>query len=198
MEALEELDARAKIISTILIGVSLLHASWPIVLVVGVLLGFFLLRRKAISLRFLAFSFLGLLGGLEYFLRFLALMELGLLFAETTGDSEIVGALLKFGLPSSIAVSAGIVLNGLQNLRRLYDEVSEAQAARGAEKNLTSIKFFVVPVLVGAILLGDEIGEALEARGYSGYLRLPYRGKFGREEIFLLAISVFILAVSFV
>lgn len=185
-------------ISTILISVSLLHANWLVVLVVGVFLGFLLLRRKVISLGFLAFSFLGLLGGLEYFLRLLALMELGLLFAETTEDSEIVGALLKLRLLSYIAVSAGIVLNGLRNLRRLYDEVSEAQAARGAEKNLTSIKSLVVPVLVGAILLGDEVGEALEARGYSGRLKLPDRGKFGREEIFLLAVSAFILAVSFV
>jgi len=196
LKALEELDARAKVLATLAAGISLLHAPREMALFTAVLLAIPLARRKALTPGFLAFSLVGLLGGVDYFLRFLALMELGLLLVETTDTGEFTGALLSLRLPSDVALSAGLVLNGLQNLGRLYREVSEAQASRGAKRGIPSIKARLVPLLVGAILLGTELGEAIEARGYSGSLRLPYNARWGAEEVLLLAFSAGLLVAS--
>ena len=196
MKALEELDARAKVLATLAAGISLLHAPREMALFTAVLLAIPLARRKALTPGFLAFSLVGLLGGVDYFLRFLALMELGLLLVETTDTGEFTGALLSLRLPSDVALSAGLVLNGLQNLGRLYREVSEAQASREAKRGISSIKARLVPLLVGAILLGTELGEAIEARGYSGSLRLPYNARWGVEEVLLLAFSAGLLVAS--
>jgi len=197
LKALEELDARAKVLATLAAGISLLHAPREMALFTAVLLAIPLAKRKALTPGFLAFSLIGILGGTDYFLRFLALMELGLLLlVETTDTGEFTGALLSLRLPSDVALSAGLVLNGLQNLGRLYREVSEAQASREAKRGISSIKARLVPLLVGAILLGTELGEAIEARGYSGSLRLPYNAHWGVEEVLLLAFSAGLLVAS--
>jgi len=182
LRCLDELDARAKVLATTIAGISLLHAPREIALFTAILLAIPLARRNAFTPGFIAFSLVGLLGGINYFLRFIALMELGLLLVETTDAGEFTGALLSLRLPSNVALSAGLVLNGLQNLGRLYREVSEAQASRGAGRSISSLKARLVPLLVGAILLGTELGEAIEARGYCGSLRLPYNARWGVEE----------------
>ncbi|ACS34303.1 energy-coupling factor transporter transmembrane component T family protein [Thermococcus gammatolerans] len=198
MRDIDELDARVKIIATLIVGISLLHASRGLALFMAFILTIPLMQRKAFTPGFLTFSLVGLLGGVDYFLRLLALMELGLLFSETMDAGELTGALLNLRLPSDVALSAGLVVNGLQNLERLYREISEAQASRGVKGSFTSLKARIVPLLIGTVLLGTELGEAIEARGYQGDLRLPYRGKFGLEEALILAGSVLLLAVNLI
>ncbi len=196
MRKLDELDARVKMLSLFIAGTAVLRAREPLPLGVAVLVAYPLLKRKALSLGLILVLAVGLLGGLDYFFRLLAVAELGLLFAETTEEGEIMASLTRMKVPSNVALSVGLALNGFHSMRGFFREVSEAQASRGMRGGLTSLKSTIVPVMVRALLLGEELGEAIEARGYTGRLRLPYRGKFGLEEALILTASVLLLAVS--
>ncbi len=183
-------------LSVFLVGIAILRAREPIPLAVVVLLAYPLLKRKAFTPGVLLILAVSLLGGLDYFVRLLAVAELGLLFAETTREGDVMGALTRMKLPSDVAISVGMALNGFHNLRRLFGEVSEAQASRGMGGGFTAVKSTVVPVIVRALLLGEELGEAMEARAYSGRLRLPYKDRFRLGEAVLVIGSVLLLAIS--
>jgi energy-coupling factor transport system permease protein len=196
LRGLDRLDAKAKMLSVLLTGIAVLRAREPVPLAVAVLLAYPILRRRTFTPGVLLILSVSLLGGLDYFVRLLAVAELGLLFAETTGEGEIIGALTRMKLPSDVALSVGMAINGFHSLRRLFGEVSEAQASRGMKGGFTAVKSTVVPVIVRALVHGEELGEAVEARAYSGKLKLPHEGKFGPEEAVLVAGSAILLAVS--
>ena len=183
-------------LSVFLAGMAVLRAREPIPLAVAVLLAYPLLKRKALTPGVLPILAVSLLGGLDYFVRLLAVTGLGLLFAETTEEGEVMGALTRVKLPSDVALSVGMALNGFHNLRRLFGEVSKAQASRGMKGGFTAVKSTVVPVIVRVLLLAEELGEAVEARAYNGRLRLPYRGKFRVEEAVLVIGSALLLAIG--
>ncbi len=116
----------------------------------------------------------GLLVAVQLALRALlmALVAGGLLF--TTDPWALVQGLVALGLPYSWGLMLSLTLRFLPALGNLFEEVREAQAARGwvAEGRLWRRLRDYLPVLVAVIIrtlrLSDALTLALAARGLEG------------------------------
>lgn len=190
------LDPRAKIVSTIILSSGVIASSRPEVPMVVALFSALILPRNRKSLAGLPIALLSLPMGLGYFLKVLALLLLATLLASTTGSWEVVLALRRLYLPSDFALAVGIALGQIEALGRFSSEIHDAQRARGMKGGLSAVKAVVVPLIVRSILFADDMGDSIEARGYSGMLRMPYQYRIGPTEILILGASLTLLAIS--
>lgn len=109
----------------------------------------------------------GLLAGV----KLLALTTVGYLFFVTTPPEDLANSLLKAGLPYPIAFVMGAGMQFVPVLGRKARDVLDAQKARGIPikanwQALRNYPAFLVPLLVQAFQLAEELAEAMETRGF--------------------------------
>ena len=112
-------------------------------------------------------------------LRLAALASVFFLLFRTTAAEELGNALVKAGLPYPVAFVFGASLQFVPVLRRKAQNVIDAQRSRGIplEPGLAALRPYgprsglpilslLVPLLLQAFQLADELAEAMEARGF--------------------------------
>jgi len=107
-------------------------------------------------------------------LRLITLFVLAILFTLTTRVTDITDAIIRilqplgrFGFPvKQLGLMLSLTLRYIPLLYQQFLELREAQQARCCKAGTLSL---MVPLLVKSLKLGDELGEALDARGYDGY-----------------------------
>lgn len=109
----------------------------------------------------------GLLAGL----KLLALTTVGYLFFVTTPPEDLANSLVKAGLPYSIAFVMGAGMQFVPVLGRKARDVLDAQKVRGIPikanwRSLRNYPAFLLPLLVQAFQLAEELAEAMETRGF--------------------------------
>ena len=129
-------------------------------------------------------------------------------FAATTAAEAFEVALVRLGVPWTLALLLSLTLRLGPELRARYRSIEEAQRSRGlvyeggpldrARARLPVL----VPFFVAVIRYGYELGEALEVRGYGLADRRSYQVtlSFGRADALfsLLALGVLLgFAVAF-
>lgn len=110
-------------------------------------------------------------SGLMAGCKLLALTTVGYLFFVTTPPEDLANSLIKIGLPYSIAFVVGAGMQFVPVLGRKAREVLDAQQARGIPvkpswRALRNYPAFLVPLLVQAFQLAEELAEAMETRGF--------------------------------
>lgn len=109
--------------------------------------------------------------GLFLVLRLCALLLLAGLVTLTTRSSDMITSLEK-GLsflrplganPAKIGLAFSLALRFIPVLAQATQEVREAQKARGLERSLLAT---AIPVAVRTLKMGDEIAQAIDARGW--------------------------------
>lgn len=112
-------------------------------------------------------------GGAVVVLRLGILLLLAALMTLTTRVSAMVDLLEQacrplrpFGVrPARMALVVAMTIRFIPLLAGKAERIREAQRARGAERHLVVL---VVPLLVAALRMADDLGDALAARGFDG------------------------------
>ncbi|TNE68341.1 MAG: energy-coupling factor transporter transmembrane protein EcfT [Rhodobacteraceae bacterium] len=101
-------------------------------------------------------------------LRLMALLMAAALVTYTTRASEFTEGILALlshapaWVPKDkIALAMSLVWRFIPMIRAQFDEVREAQRARGLERNMLAL---VVPLVVRTLKTADEVAEAITAR----------------------------------
>ena len=109
--------------------------------------------------------------GLETVLRILVLLLLAVIVTLTTRLSDMIDVLERGMLPLRFAginpAKAGMMLSMVIRLiplmMREAGEILEAQRARGLDRNAIAL---LVPLLIKALKMADDLSDAMDARGY--------------------------------
>jgi energy-coupling factor transport system permease protein len=118
----------------------------------------------------------GILAGL----KLMTLTTVGYLFFITTPPEDLANSLVIAGLPYSIAFVMGAGMQFVPVLGRKARDVLDAQKARGIPikagwRSLRNFPAFLLPLLVQAFQLAEELAEAMETRGFGRPDRSFYR-----------------------
>lgn len=104
-------------------------------------------------------------------LRLIALILLAALVTLTTPTAQMLETFerifqpLKFiGInPAKISLTLALTLRFIPVFQRIFNDVRQAQKARGLEKSVIAL---VIPVAVRMFKMSDDVAAAIEARGY--------------------------------
>lgn len=109
--------------------------------------------------------------GAEVLLRVAALVALGLAVTLTTRTSDLIRVceqalypLDKLGWVDAgrVALALALTLRFIPEIWRNYQDIREAQAARGLSRNALAL---TVPLLVRTFKRAEEVADAIDARG---------------------------------
>ena len=121
--------------------------------------------------------------GLETVLRILVLLLLAIIVTLTTKLTDMIDVLERamrplrlFGInPSKVGMMLSMVIRLIPLMMREAGEILEAQRARGLERNAIAL---LVPLLIKALKMADDLSDAMDARGYDPGAVTPFwRGK---------------------
>ena len=114
----------------------------------------------------------GILGGVSFALRVVALAFVVAILLLTTEMTDLVQGLVKLGLPYTWGLTVGLSIRHLPTTYSLFSTISEAQQARGwiiGEGNILKRAQSYLPILVATVIavlrLSDQLALALAARG---------------------------------
>jgi len=136
--------------------------------------------------------------------RLLALSLVFFFWLSTTDQGEMVRGFVALGLPYEWGLTIALALRYLPILAGLYEQVREAQAARGLDlaqgglrARLESYRPVLVAVVIGALRHGERLGWALEARGLGGHdMRTVFRRLHLRRDDWLALLVLGLVLVG--
>ena len=123
----------------------------------------------------------GLMTGLQYAIRVAAVAFAALVPILTTPINTLVRGLHKVGLPYTWGLTIGLTLRYLGATVDLYNQIGEAQQARGwnlaqggALKRARAAIPTLVAVIIAMLRLSDSLALALAARGFGARQQRSY------------------------
>lgn len=144
------------------------------------------------------------------YIRILALLYASIFYFSTNRERDILAALRAIGIPFAVSYFAGLTLRAAGMFLEDYRTIREAEQARGLDVN--SLRFvekvklysmYMIPLFTIALRRGDEIANALFARGYTfsgkvkGHRRADYLGTKYRWSAFdIPMISLMVLSLT--
>ncbi len=137
--------------------------------------------------------------------RLLALSLSFFFWLSTTDQGEMVRGFVALGLPYEWGLTIALALRYLPILAGLFEQVREAQAARGLDlaqcslpARLQAYRPVLVAVVIGALRHGERLGWALEARGLGAtQSRTVYRPlRLRRDDVLALLLLGMLLAAA--
>ncbi len=110
-------------------------------------------------------------AGLDAALSLLTLTSTFFVFFSLTSPEDLGNALVKMGLPYSVAFVMSASLQFVPVISRKARGVMDAQRARGIElrpgwRAFRNYPAFLAPLLIQAFQMAEALAEAMECRGY--------------------------------
>jgi energy-coupling factor transport system permease protein len=146
------------------------------------------------------------LQGLLLASRLLALSLTFYFWISTTDQGEMVRGFVALRMPHTWGLTLALALRYLPILGGLFEQVSEAQQARGLDlakrsipDRLTAYRPILIAVVIGALRHGERLGWALEARalGAPGARRTTYRPLHLRPaDIYVLSLLLVVTLIA--
>lgn len=116
----------------------------------------------------------GLLLAIRYALRLSSAAFVVMLPILTTPMPLLVRALVKLGMPYNLGMTIGLALHYLETIGSLYQQISDAQQARGWDlsqgglwKRVQAAVPTLIAVIIASLRLSDSLALGLAARGFS-------------------------------
>lgn len=136
----------------------------------------------------------GLLLGLRFSGRFLAIVFMSYLFIITTDPSDLAYALMKLGLPYRFGF---MLVTALRLAPVMEDEgltIYRAQLARGIRYDQASLRKivllvqqFMTPLLISALRRADKLVFSMEGRGFSAHTKRTFRTRPSATSLDLIS-----------
>ena len=137
--------------------------------------------------------------------RLLALSLAFFFWLSTTDQGEMVRGFVALGLPYEWGLTIALALRYLPILAGLFEQVREAQEARGLDLSQHSLRArlqayrpILIAVVIGALRHGERLGWALEARALgSSQRRTTFRPlHLRRDDVLGLVVLATVLAAA--
>ncbi len=134
-------------------------------------------------------------------LRLLAIGTVSFLFFQTTSPENLSNALIKIGVPYPLAFVLTASMQFVHVLVRRVVSIRDAQRARGIRMEGGLGTLFHLPALAGPLLvqsfqLGDQLAEAMEARGFGAPgRRFRHEPRFTRVDWTVTVLSLLALVI---
>ena len=117
--------------------------------------------------------------GLETVLRILVLLFLAVIVTLTTKLTDMIDVLERsmrplrmVGInPAKVGMMLSMVIRLIPLMMRQAGEILEAQRARGLDRNAIAL---LVPLLIKALKMADDLSDAMDARGYDPGAVTPF------------------------
>jgi energy-coupling factor transport system permease protein len=138
--------------------------------------------------------------------RLLALSLAFFFWLSTTDQGEMVRGFVALGLPYGWGLTIALALRYLPILAGLFEQVRDAQEARGLDlaqgglrARLQAYRPILIAVVIGALRHGERLGWALEARALDGgRQRTAFRPlRLSRVDVLALVVLGAVLAAAF-
>ena len=140
------------------------------------------------------------------FIKYIAIVPPALLLIVTTHPSEFAASLNRIGVPYTAAYSVSLTLRYIPDVQRDFEEIYQAQQARGLElskkaswvKRLKRTVPLLLPLIFSSLDRIDVISRAMELRGFGKHKkRTWYTAKpFKKSDIIVLIISALCFAAG--
>lgn len=149
----------------------------------------------------------GLIAGILYAARFLAVFLISALFVASTEPAALVYSLMKRGLPYRYGFLLVLMLRFVPVFERERKMVSDAQKMRGLEidkrgvkKIYRSLHYTLVPMIVSALQKTESLVMSMEGRafGYRPVRTFTFEDRFGAGDMAVTAVSWGVFAVALV
>ena len=107
-------------------------------------------------------------------LKYFTIVPIALLFITTTDPSEFAASLNKIGVPYKISYAVAITLRYLADVQGDYQNISQAQQARGIDlsrkaplkKRISGLAGIAVPLIFSSLDHIDLVSNAMDLRGF--------------------------------
>ncbi len=134
-------------------------------------------------------------------LRLINLFAASAVFFQTLKAEELALALRSFKVPATLVFILLTAMRYVPLLGRALHHIHDAQTARGIDvrlrlSNVARLFALVMPLLVQAFVLAENLALAMESRGFSRQTKAERRlGPLDRRDIFwgVLALVVFLV-----
>jgi energy-coupling factor transport system permease protein len=135
--------------------------------------------------------------------RLFNLLTVAILFFRAITPEEMGDALRKIGIPFGFSFILTTGMRYVPLIEQKIRSIIDAQQARGIDlrprfKNIKNFMALLMPLLVQAFLLSDELALALESRGFGSKQRSSRRQyHLSIIEIMMMAVSLALLAALY-
>jgi energy-coupling factor transport system permease protein len=149
----------------------------------------------------------GFTFGIQTVLRFVTILLMMACLTEVIPVAELVDALYKIKLPSSVTLALGIGLSYIPVFTTELNDIQEAQQARGwAIKTRNPLKKgkawapLLIPAIKSSMRRSELLASSMESRGFrSGYERVSRKKwKFGKLDYVYIILLICIIGVAVV
>ena len=141
-------------------------------------------------------------------MKVICVIPVALIFIACTDPSEFAASLAGIGVNYRIGISVSLALRYIPDIQREYHNISQAQQARGIDlsgkdKFITRLKNSVailLPLVLSSLNRIETISNAMELRGFGKKKKRTWyvQRKLQKADYFVLFLSVFVLAFSFI
>ena len=140
------------------------------------------------------------------FLKYAAVVPLGIIFLLTTNPSEFASSLNGVGVNYKAAFSVALTLRYFPDIQRNYHDISQAQQARGLEMSdkaglkdrFKNALLIVIPLIFSTLDRIEMITNAMDLRGFAkGKKRTWYNTKkMNKEDFYAIGISIVFFCIT--
>jgi len=147
----------------------------------------------------------GLVFGISFAFRLLALGLVTFLLLMTTKQRELVQGFVRLGLPYEFGLTISIGLRYIPTLYILTKNIMDAQKSRGWEMEKGNIivrvkkmSAVMIPLLVASLKTAHELSIALESRAFGAGKKRTFLHdiKMGKRDYFAVTFSLLLLGLA--
>ncbi|MEX2704807.1 MAG: energy-coupling factor transporter transmembrane protein EcfT [Candidatus Freyrarchaeum guaymaensis] len=139
----------------------------------------------------------------KFFVRIIAVVCIGLVFAFTTSPSKLAKALEKLRFPKSVAFTFTLALRFIPVFMDEAKDLMDSLRVRGVDLSLRGIltkprmvfRVLTIPLIIRMTKIADDLASALEARGAGAPVERTslYELKFGWIDVAFTALVLLFL-----
>ncbi len=141
-------------------------------------------------------------------MKVLCVVPVALLFIACTDPSEFAASLASIGVSYRVGYSVSLALRYIPDVQREYNNISQAQQARGIDlsgkdKFFTRLKnsiAILLPLVLSSLNRIETVSNAMELRGFGKNKKRTWyvQRKMKKEDWITLFLAVLILVLDFV
>jgi len=139
-------------------------------------------------------------------LKYASVVPFGIIFLLTTDPSEFAASLNGVGIPYKVAYAVSLTLRYFPDIQRDYQNISQAQQARGLElsrkaKYMSRFKnslLIIVPLIFSTLERIEYISNAMDLRGFGKLKTRTWysKRKMTNSDYIAILVSLFVFTVS--
>ena len=135
---------------------------------------------------FLAVTIVGI------FLRFTPSLAMGYIAMSTTTVSEFLAAMARLHLPQQVAIPLAVIFRFFPTIAEEWHAIGDAMRMRGGGKVGVMFEYRLVPMMISAVKIGEELSQAALTRGLGAPVKRTNLAElgFGGWDAFFLALCV--------